>query len=179
MMDLREFVARSMERTREYTLDMVKDLTPEQLRWRPAPGTNCVAFLLFHVFRAEDRYFHRWISGDGELWERREWSQRWVLPSPPSNPDSIWTTGNSWTVAEVEAWQPPPLSELLAYGETVRRSGLAVLHEFDLARLPEAPRAEFPNLTLTHYLISASHHEAQHQGQIDYLLGLMTGVQRG
>jgi hypothetical protein len=179
MMDLREFVARSMERTRKYTLDMVKDLTPEQLRWRPAPGANYVAFLLFHTFRAEDRYFHRWISGDGELWKRKGWSKRWALPSPPSDSDPIWTTGNSWTVAEVDGWQPPPLAELLDYGETVRRSALTVLRDFDLARLMDVPRLEFPNLTLTHYLISASHHEAQHQGQIDYLLGLMTGRQRG
>ena len=178
-MDIREFVARSMQRTREYTLDMVQDLSPEQLRWQPAPGANHVAFLLFHIFRAEDRYFHRWLSDDGELWDREGWSQRWALPSPPSNPDPIWTTGNSWTVDEVEGWQPPPLTELLAYGEAVRSSALAVLRDFDLTRLPETPRAEFPNLTLTHYVISASHHETQHQGQIDYLLGLMTGRQQG
>jgi len=178
-MDIREFVARSMQRTREYTLGMVKDLTPEQMVWRPDPGANHVAFLLFHSFRAEDRYFHRWISGSGELWEREGWSWRWPLPSPPSNLDPIWTTGNSWTVAEAEAWRPPPLSELLDYGQAVRRSALAVLRDFDLTRLAEAPRAEFPHLTLTHYLISASHHEAQHQGQIDYLIGLMTGQQQG
>ncbi len=178
-MDVREFVAKSMERTRGYTLDMVKDLSPQQLRWRPAPGTNCVAFLLFHTFRAEDLYFGRWISGEGELWDREGWAGRWILPSPRSDSNPIWSTGNSWTVAEVDGWQPPPLSELLDYGETVRRSALPVLREFDLARLAEVPRPEFPHLTLTHYLISASHHEAQHQGQIDYLLGLMTGRQQG
>ena len=79
----------------------------------------------------------------------------------------------------MESWQPPPLAELLSYGETVRRSALTVLRDFDLARLGEVPRPDFPNLTITHYLISASHHEAQHQGQIDYLLGLMTGRQQG
>lgn len=179
MMDLREFVKRSMERTRRYTLDMVKELTPEQLCWQPAPGTNHIAFLLFHIFRGEDRFFGRLIGAEGELWDRQGWSQRWTLPSPRSSSDPIWSTGNGWTVSEVDGWQPPPLPDLLAYGDAVRLNALAVLRDFDLTRLAEVPSPQFPDLTLAHYLISASHHEAQHQGQIDYLLGLITGRQQG
>jgi len=172
-MDVREFVAQSMERTRQTTLNMVKDLTPAQLRWQAGPEANTIGFLLFHTFRTEDRYFHVWMSGADEVWEQEGWSSRWRLPSPPSNLDPIWTMGYSWTPQEVASWEPPALADLLAYGQAVRESALKVLSEFDLGRLPEPLNPERPQITIGYFVYAASHHEAQHQGQIDYILGLM------
>lgn len=171
-MDLREFVVQSMESSRRATLNMVQGLTAQQLRWQPGPEANHVAFLLFHIFRTEDRYFHTWVGQEGELWDRGGWSARWKLPAPRSNPDPNWTTGNSWTAQEVRSWPPPPLEELLAYGIAVRASALPVVRGLDLGRLQETPRPDRPQVTIADYLHRASHHEASHSGQIDYLLGL-------
>jgi len=167
-----------MERTRQITVDMVKALTPVHLRWQAGPGANPIGFLLFHIFRTEDRYFHTWLSQAGEVWEREGWSQRWPLPSPPSAPDPIWTMGYGWTAQEVSAWEPPSLAELLAYGEAVREGSLKVLRGLDPTRLPEPLRPERPRITIGFFVYNASHHEAQHQGQIDYILGLMKAGER-
>lgn len=171
-MDIREFVRVSMERTRQRTLNAVQGVSGQQARWRPYPGANSISFLLFHIFRVEDRYFHRWLSASGEVWERDGWERHIPLPPHPPGIDPIWTTGNSWTSADVEAWQPPSLEVLLRYGEQVRQSALKVLEQIDLARLDYAPRPDRPQFTVAYYLYQASHHEAEHQGQIDYLKGL-------
>jgi hypothetical protein len=174
-MDLRDFVADAMNRTRHATLNVVRDMTAEQLRWAPAPGANSTGFLLFHAFRAEDMYFHSALSKAGEIWERDGWVERWRLPStlPPDRLRT--TTGNSWTAEEVASWQVPPLAELLAYGQAVRDSALKVLQDLDLSRLSEVPRPNRPDMTVAGYLFLASHHESQHLGQMDYLAGLMRG----
>ena len=52
---------------------------------------------------------------------------------------------------------------------------MPVIKEFDLTRLPIAPNQDRPTATYAHYLHLASHHDAEHQGQIDYLVGLMKG----
>jgi hypothetical protein len=172
-LDFNEFVIDSLERTRRTTLEMVQSLTQKQLRWQPASDANPVGFLLFHTFRAEDRYMHRWVRPVGEIWERDGWNGRWKLPSPPSNPDPIWTVGNSWTTEEVAGWEPPSPDELLEYGNAVRASTVYIVRGLDIALLTEAPRPERPQMTIAYYLHQVTHHEAQHQGQIDYILGLM------
>ncbi|MCS7206630.1 MAG: DinB family protein [Dehalococcoidia bacterium] len=171
-MDLREFVRASLERTRQRTLQALQGLTPEQWHWRPYPGANSIAFLVFHIFRVEDRYFHRWLSAEGEVWTKEGWERHILLPPHSPGVDPVWTTGNSWTAADVEAWVPPPMETLLRYGERVRQSAITVLKGLDFSRLDYAPRADRPQFTLAYYLYQASHHEAEHQGQIDYLKGL-------
>ncbi|MBI4200602.1 MAG: DinB family protein [Chloroflexi bacterium] len=171
-MDLREYVAQALERTRQRTLDMVQDLRQEDLAWRPGPEANPVGFLLFHVFRSEDRYFHVWLSPAGEVWSREGWDRRWPMPQPPPDAPDQWTTGFSWTPQHVGAWAPPPREELLDYGQRVRKSALLVLGRLDLGLLPVPVRPDQPLRTRAYFLYQASHHEAQHQGQIDYISGL-------
>ncbi|HZP26312.1 MAG TPA: DinB family protein [Dehalococcoidia bacterium] len=171
-MDLREFARESLERTRKATLTIVVGLSDEELGWQPAPDANHIGFLLFHTFRAQDRYFNRWVGTGLEVWDANGWSQRWRLPEHPGASDA-WFVGNSWTTDEVREWAPPPLSELLAYGAEVQASALDVLDSLDLSRLPEVPRPERPEFTIAYYLQQAVIHEAQHQGQIDYIAGLL------
>ena len=171
-MDLRDFVIDSMENTRQATLMMVKDLTPAQLRWRPGPEANFIAFLLFHVFRSDDWYFGM-ITGKPELWGSEGWSNRWKLPSTPADASSSWDTGFSWTPEQLATWEPPSLEELLAYGQAVRSSRVDGIRDLDLKRLPEMPRPDLSDWTIARYLQLTSRHEAEHQGQMDYTLGLM------
>ena len=176
-MDIREFVINSVSRMRESTLRLVQELSQEDLRWQPASFANPVGFLLFHIFRVEDRYFRRWLGGTGEIWEREGWAHRWNLPErdPTASETLLGDTGVGWTPEQVAAWEPPPKTELLDYGQRVRENTLLIIAEFDLTMLNVVPNPDRPNFTYTYYLHQASHHEAQHQGQIDYLIGLMRG----
>ena len=176
-MDVREFVTNSITRVRQSTLQMVQELGQEDLHWQPAPFANTVGFLLFHIFRVEDRYFRRWLGGEGEIWEREGLIQRWRLPvtEPSAAVTSLSNTGFGWAAEQVAAWEPPPKAELLDYGQRVRENTLNIIKEFDLTMVDLVPNSDRPNFTYAHYLHQSSHHEAQHQGQIDYIIGLMRG----
>ena len=172
-MDVRDFIADSIVRTRAGTLDLVQGLTPEQLTWQIAPQANTIGFLLFHTLRVED-YFLRVLGAEQELWRRDGWDQRWTLPEPPDDVTGIWFTGNSWTAEDVASFQPPPLDEMLAYGEAVRAAFLDRLRSLDLSRLHDKvwPRRN-PTATVARVLQMVVHHESEHQGHIGLLLGLL------
>ena len=172
-MDVREYVADSIVRTRTGTLDLVQGLTVQQLAWQVAPEANTVGFLLFHIFRVED-YFLRVLGAEQELWRQQGWAERWTLPDPPPDATGIWFTGNGWRPEDVASFQQPPLDEMLAYGAAVREAFLHHLRSLDLSRLQETvwPRRR-PTVTVTRILQMVAHHESEHQGQIGLLLGLL------
>ena len=172
-MDLRDFVADGIIRTRTGTLEMVKGLTDQQLSWQIASDANTIGFLLFHTFRVED-YFLRVLGAEQELWRQDGWDQRWTLPAPPDDVTGIWFTGNSWTPENVASFQSPPLGEMLAYGASVRDAFLAHLRILDLSRLQDTvwPRRN-PTVTLARVLHMVAHHESEHQGHIGFILGLL------
>jgi uncharacterized damage-inducible protein DinB len=172
-MDLREYAIQSMERVRQNTLNMIKGLTAAQLKWQPGPEANNIAFLLFHTFRVDDWYFNRWVAGGQELWEREGWPKRWRLPTPHEQASSAFSTGHSWTPQQVASWVPPPLGEMLEYATAVRKSAIEVIRTLELNRLQEQPRPDRPEWTVANYLQNGTIHEAQHQAQIDFILGLM------
>ncbi len=178
-MDIRDFVVASLTRTRNATLNVVKDLTQAELAWRPASFANPIGFLLFHSIRTEDRYIHTWLgNGADDVWKSEGWNKRWNLPEAHPGAPQGWfgETGNSWTPEQVAAWPIPPKEELLAYGARVQEKVIEVINAFDLARIGQPISPDRPNVTYANYLYIASHHEAQHQAQIDYVLGLKRGV---
>ncbi|MBI4338917.1 MAG: DinB family protein [Chloroflexi bacterium] len=177
-MDIRDFVITSMTRARNATLNTVKDLSQEDLAWRPAPFANPVGFLLFHSIRTEDRYIHQWLgNGAEDVWSAEGWNRKWKMPEPHPGAPQGWfgETGNSWTPQQVADWPIPPKDELLAYGARVQEKTIEVVRAFDLSRINAPVRPDHPNPTYANYLYIASHHEAQHQAQMDYILGLKRG----
>jgi len=169
-MDLRDLVAEGMDRVRRLTLQTVEGASPEDLAWRPGPEANSVGFLLWHIFRVEDAYFHRWIQPVGEVWEAHGWHRRYrLVEGEEVGPKE---TGFGWPPERVARFRPLPLEELLAYGNAVREGAMRVLRTLDLARLGEHPRPDRPDWTVATLLLNAIAHEAHHQGAIAYLLGL-------
>ncbi|MBI4311223.1 MAG: DinB family protein [Chloroflexi bacterium] len=178
-MDVREFVVASIIRTRNGTLNLAKDLSQEDLAWKPAPFANPIGFLLFHAFRTQDRYLHTWLAnGAADVWTSEGWNKKWKLPQPHQGAPQGWfsETGNSWTPEQVAAWPIPPKEELLAYGARSLEKAIEVVRAFDLARINTPLQPDRPNVTPLNYLFIASHHEAGHQAQMDYVLGLKRGV---
>lgn len=56
---------------REGTLAAVRDLTPEQLEWKPPGGVNNIAGLLRHLAQAEDWFIRRVVQGETMTPKRR------------------------------------------------------------------------------------------------------------
>ena len=170
-MNTLEFVGMVINGTRTATLDTVKNLTPEQLAWRAGTEANPVGFLLWHMFRTEDRYV-RLLTNGQETYQTDGWSDKWTLPSTITGDRASMTTGNSWTIEEVGSFKVPPLSELQTYGDAVRKRALAIVKSINPDKLEEVPNAERPDWTNASYMRSMITHEFGHQQQIDYIVGL-------
>ena len=95
------------------------------------------------------------------------------LPPQGTEASELRSTGNSWTAEEVAAWKPPSLAELHEYAQQVRLSALEVLRRMDPASWGVLVRPERPDNTRAYFLHIMLRHESQHQGQIDYVAGLL------
>jgi hypothetical protein len=64
--------------------EVVEGLTPEQLRERPADGTNPIGWLVWHTARVQDAYGAELTNGQ-QLWETGDWAARFGLDPDPAN----------------------------------------------------------------------------------------------
>ena len=170
-MNTLEFVEMAATQSRNATLALVSNLERDQLTWRAGPEANPVGFLIWHVFRTEDRYV-RMLTGQEETYTADGWNAKWPLPDTITGERAALTTGNSWTSDEVGAFDVPPLDELLSYGATVRARAMDMVHGLDPDALDQVPNPERPEWVTATYLRSMITHEFGHQQQMDYIVGL-------
>ena len=163
-MEAIQVIADLMQVTRQATLRVIDGLTQEEAKWRPAYGANPIGFILWHMVRTQDGFFHRGITPGTQLWEKSGWHERFGLP--------LGDTGNSYTAEQVESFQVPPLDDLLAYMAEVQESALEIVRNLDSSRLLETPRTDRPDWTVLRYMRTSLTHENQHTGAIEYLRGL-------
>ena len=57
-MNITEFVHESVTALNSTMIDDVKELTPEQLAWQPAPNANPIGFIFWHFMRVQDGMIH-------------------------------------------------------------------------------------------------------------------------
>lgn len=144
----------------------VDDLTPEQLRWAPAPGANTVGWLVWHLTRVQDHHIAE-ILGQDQVWVRDGWAGRFGLEPDPRN------TGYGHTAAQVAAVRPESSQALVEYHDAVAaRTGdlLRGLSPEDLDRILD--ERWNPPVTLGVRLISVLNDDDQHVGQAAYVRGL-------
>jgi uncharacterized damage-inducible protein DinB len=145
----------------------VKDLTPEQLRWAPAPGANSIGWLVWHLTRIQDDHVAD-VMGVDQLYVAGGWAARFGLKADPSD------TGYAHDAAQVAAVAPESPAALEEYYRAVheRTTGfVAGLTAADLDRVVD--EAWDPPVTLGVRLVSVVNDDAQHVGQAAYLRGLL------
>ena len=145
----------------------VDGLSPEQLRWAPAPGANTVGWLVWHLTRIQDDHVAE-VAGEAQVWESGEWAVRFGL-----QPGTL-ETGWAHTPDQVAALQPESGRVLVEYYDAVaRRTGsfVAALTPDDLDRVVD--ERWDPPVTLGVRLVSVAEDDLQHVGQAAYLRGLI------
>jgi DinB family protein len=169
-------------------VDVVNDLSEDQMRWRPA-RSNSVAFNLWHIARWADHMqavvgaltprLRERLGASPEIWARDALSAKWGLPTHGLGSAETGMGMDDDASAELSL---PPKGELLAYatrafvaadravGE-VGDDDLARGAEFDPVSVPWASPSEYG--TVANWIISAIRHDSRHLGMIEALKGAM------
>ena len=147
----------------------VEGLTPEELRWQPAPESNHIRWAVWHMARVSDRWANATVLGGDELWISEGWAERLGMP--------VEKYGRGETPEQVRDFPQVDIGLIFEYFDKAHASLLAMiddLDEPDLARdVYAAYRDESLNIgwILGHILAE----ESQHLGQVAYIRGMIRG----
>ncbi|MBU4317772.1 MAG: DinB family protein [Proteobacteria bacterium] len=146
-------------------------LTQQEVIWRPASGCNSIGIILLHVARSEDSFIQGMLQSKPQIWKSEKWYEKLNLAEEED--------GAHFTMDQVNAFQVPQLSDIMAYYDAVRvitkeRLRAMALEDFDkkvtFPHFGEAPTASIFSLLIAH--------TSQHIGEISYLRGMQRGMDK-
>jgi hypothetical protein len=149
--------------------DAVDGLDTARLTATVTPGSNHIAWLVWHLARVQDHHISEILEVD-QVWVTGDWATRFGLDPDPHN------TGYGHTPDDVAAVCPDGPDALLGYLGAVDdrvRGAIEPLAPADLDRIVD--RNWDPPVTLGVRLVSIADDSLQHVGQAAYLRGLLAG----
>jgi len=159
-----QFIQSMVNTMHRALLDDVKGLTPEHLKWKPAPKANPIGFLCWHIVRVEDQMVSGW-QRKTPTWEEDKWYEKLGLDAKGF--------GTGFQEPEVDRVALLPLNEVTAYADRVFQNTMAYIQTLDEAKLDFAPNPERPNWTMalmvSNFIIA---HGWWHLGEIRYIKGM-------
>jgi len=156
----------SLGRVRETAHQVLDDIPEELLATPPAPGTNTVAWLLWHLTRGLDEQVAHAFGRDA-LWEAGGWRERLALPLPGD------AHGYGMTFEEVLLVRASA-ADLRGYLDAAfdaAESSLRTVTDADLDRVVDEQWD--PPVTLAVRLVSVVDDCTQHVGQASYAAGIL------
>jgi hypothetical protein len=168
-----------LENFRNAAKRRLNDITPEQIKERPAAGVNPVGFTVWHALRGQDRGFGS-VTGkgsDGEVWGSAGFHQRTGYDPRGMGFRGI-GIGTGFTRSMVD--DVPVTKELLveytdALYETVAAYVKGLTPDELLAPRPNAnpnPANPAPDTTTMQMILGMLNHGLQHLGEADVLRSL-------
>ena len=165
-MNVSELLTDALDRVHEQVPGIVEGLDEDALAWRPDPGANSIAWLLWHVTRVEDDHIAD-VAGTEQAWTAAGWAERFGLPF------EVHEHGYGHTAEQVG--QVRASADLLVgYQQAVAERTSAyvrTLRDDDLDRIVDT-RWD-PPVTLGVRLVSVVNEVNQHVAQAAYLRGLL------
>jgi hypothetical protein len=111
MSTFKEAIQSGLEEYLQALQRAIAGLTPPEVRWQPAPHTNHIAWLVWHMARVEDGWVSR-LRRRLPVWQADGWADRFHM-------DPV-SSGGGQTMEEVRAMPEISLTDLMAYFDAVR-----------------------------------------------------------
>ena len=166
MTDATAILVDAFGRVNESMHDLLADLEPAALLWRPDPAANPIGWVAWHLSRVQDDH----LAGVGQtpqVWTEWGFAERFALPYP------VAAVGYGQTAAEVGQFAVEDPVLLLDYHDAVHERTLAVLAGLDDAGYARIVDKRWdPPVTAAVRLVSVVGDTLMHLGQIGYLRGL-------
>lgn len=166
-MNTAELLADGFGRVRESVHGAVEGLTPGELATEVEPGTNTVAWLVWHLTRVQDDHIAD-VADREQVWTAQDWHGRFGLPFGPA------ATGyghNAEQVAQVRVADPALLTGYYDAVHAATLDWISGLTEADLDRVVD--KRWDPPVTLGVRLVSVINDDVQHAGQAALLRGIL------
>ncbi len=168
-METRQVLMKSLEESQQYLARALKELTKEDIAWTPKADCNSIIFILWHLARVEDSWINRRLRNTEELYESEGWRERLGTPVNES--------GGRYTAEQLQSWSVPKVEIVQGYASSVREKTIDYLASLDSAKLSEVvlPGQRFEDVgSILSHLVTEI---ALHAGQVDYLRGMIRGLQ--
>ncbi len=170
-MESKEILTKSLEESQRYLDQALEGLTPEEIAWASNDDCNSIAFILWHMTRAEDMWISRVILEEAEVHEAGGWDAKLGTPAKES--------GYGYTREQLRSWPVPELEPLREYAGAVRDKTNVLIEattEEELSREAGTSPLTFLN-TVGAILAHVITEIALHVGQIAYLRGAQRGLE--
>jgi Protein of unknown function (DUF664) len=168
-MDERDLLIEGFDRLPQRVRSAVDGLTPELLGWRPAPGANSIAWLVWHLARIQDDHVAEVVGAEQE-WSAGAWAPHFGLSADAMD------TGYGHDAADVARVHPTGPDVLVAYYDAVAGRTRRLLDTLTTDALDRIVDQRWdPPVTLGVRLISVLADDLQHAGQAAYVRGLLPG----
>ncbi|AZG45076.1 mycothiol transferase [Gordonia insulae] len=160
-----EVLIDGLTRVSENVHAVLDGVTAEELTFRPAPDANTIAWLIWHLTRAQDAQIAG-VAGTEEIWTAAGFHERFGLPFPPS--------ASGYGQSSDEVAQVVVEAALLAqYYDATHEASVGYLTSLSDADLDTVIDENWdPPVTLGVRLVSIVDDDAQHVGQAAYVRGL-------
>ena len=159
-----DFIQESVSGLNSTIIDDVKELTPGQLAWKPAPTANPIGFIFWHFMRIEDNIIQGFQSKPS-IWESEKWYEKLGIDAKAS--------GTGFDEEQVDKIAALSLPELVEYAQHVAKSAADYLDSLEESELDHTPDPNRPRrtiaVTLRAFVIA---HGWWHDGEIKYLKGM-------
>lgn len=137
------------------------------LTYRPEPGSNSIAWLVWHLSRVQDHHIAE-IAGSNQLWADSTWADRTGINR------GLTETGFGDDPSDVAALVPTSADALVAYHSAVTEFTTHYLAGIDASELGRIiDRSYDPPVSVAVRLVSVLSDNIQHAGQARYLRGMI------
>ena len=159
-------LADAFDRIRDVAHRAADGLGPDELAWRPDPGANSIAWLLWHLTRIEDDHFAD-LGGTEQVWTTGDWHDRFGQPFPSA------ATGYGHSAEDVGKVRASA-ELLLGYQDATRAAIGGYLGRVDADELERIVDTRWdPPVTAGVRIVSVIADGLQHAGQAAYVRGLL------
>ena len=179
--DLKRFIKETIDDHRKRVFAAIRDLTLDEMYWKPNRDSNPIGFLFWHISRVEDRLITNFVQGKQEIWISGKWYEKMHL--------SVEGTGLGYSLDELDEFPKLDQSLLIEYFVLVRKSTIEYLdlmsdEDFNLV-LDRMPFPEykpsiqyFKGFTIARTFRQLIGELDQHLGQISYIRGIQKGMNK-
>jgi hypothetical protein len=133
------------------------------LAFRPEPGTNSIAWLVWHLTRVQDTHVARFALRE-QRWIEEGWHERFGLRFQPAD------RGIGHTAEDVALLGAVPGELLLGYFDAVHKTTISLLDELNFSEIIDT--SYNPPVSVGVRLVSVISDNIQHAGQALFVRGI-------